>query len=253
MTTPDPIWTNWGFWSAIIAFGALVKSEFPPVHSLFKRPKLEFEVHNRITITHSAGNPNVNIFMSLSNVGNCDIRIRSINLLISPIDRQPFELPVQAFYPVLTEDKPVIFSRFKLPANTDRSDLFFFAKPFPRNDEQLYRQLSSAIKEDILAKRAAPGFDQKSDAEADPQKVADFVEFFKSRFKWDRGEYELTVTVLTDRTDVKPSKKFRFTLFDSDTENLRSFAGQYKKGLGVFYFNANQQPPLNIPITEGLS
>ena len=253
MATPDSIWTNWGFWSAIIAFGALVKSEFPPVHSLFKRPKLEFEVHNRITITHSAGNPNVNIFMSLSNVGNCDIRIRSINLLISPIDRQAFELPVQTFYPVLTEDKPVIFSRFKLPANTDRSDLFFFAKPFPRNDEQLYRQLSSAIKEDILAKRAAPGFDQKNDAEADPQKVADFVEFFKSRFKWDRGEYELTVTVLTDRDDMKASKKFRFTLFDSDAHNLRSFADQYKIGLGVFYFDIKQQPPLSIPITEEVS
>jgi hypothetical protein len=253
MPTPDPIWTNWEFWSVIVAFGALVKSEFPPVYSLFKRPRLELEVHNRIIITHTAGNPNVNLFLSLSNVGNCDIRIKSINLLISPRDREPFELPVQTYYPILTEDKPVIFSRFKLPTKMDWSYLFSFFKPFSRNDEDLNRKLSSAIKEDILAKRAVPGFDQNSVAEAYAQKVADFVEFFKNRFKWDRGEYELTVTVLTDRADVKASKKFRFTLFDSDAHNLRSFADQYKIGLGVFYFDIKQQPPLFIPITEELS
>lgn len=253
MPAPDSIWTNWQFWSAIVALGALLKSEFPPVYSLFKRPRLELEAHNRIIITHGAGNPNVNLFLSLSNVGNCDIRIKSINLVISPGDREPFELPVQTFFPILTENKPVIFSRFKLSPKTDLSSLFSFFKPFSRNDEQIFRQLSSPIKEDILAKRAIPGFDQKSVAEAEPQKVADFVKFSESRFKWDRGEYELTVTVLTDRADVRASKKFRFTLFDSDAHSLRSYADYYKYGVGVFYSNENQQPPLSIPITEELS
>ncbi len=230
-----------------------MKSEFPPVYSLFKRPKLELEVHNRIVVSHNSGNPNVNLVLLLSNVGNCDIRIKSIDLLISPGDREPFELPVQTFFPVLTENKSVIFSRFKLPPKADCNYLFSFFKPFSRNDEDQYRKPSSAIKEDILAQRAVPGFDQNLAVEAAPHKVADFMEFFESLFKWDHGEYELMVTVLTDRADVKASKKFRFTLFDSDTHSLRSYADNYKYGGGVFFFNENQQPPLSIPITEELS
>ena len=222
------------------------------MNSLFKRPKLDLEVNDRIWISHNAGNPNVSVFMSLSNVGNRDVSIKSIQMLVSPSDGQQFELPAKSFYPSLTDEKWVIFSRFKLYAGTQWDHTTIFWKPFSRNNEFLYRQLSSAIKDDISKKKGQPEF-EKILVEAEQKNVDSFVKFFDERFKWQRGEYTLTLTVVTDRDDVTASKKFRFTLFDSDVNQLRAYADKYRYGVGVYYFNREIQAPLDIPIVRSES
>ena len=56
LQTPVPL--DWTFWSAVVAFLALVLSQLPPLHILFRRAKLDAEGHSQMRITHNIGNPN---------------------------------------------------------------------------------------------------------------------------------------------------------------------------------------------------
>lgn len=75
-----PFYFDWKFWSVTVATLAVVLSQLPPLHVLFRRAKLVCEVYSQMHITHKVGNPTVQLHLILNNTGGRDLRIRAFEL-----------------------------------------------------------------------------------------------------------------------------------------------------------------------------
>jgi len=246
---PDSIWTDWKFWSALIALVALIKTELPPINRLFKRRKFDLTIHDRIAITHTLGNPNVNMLISFRNTCDLSIVIKSIVISFNRGNEHNFSLSAREYFPSMMDEKKAIFTHVNLRPGEEWSHVVSFYDVFSRNDEDRYRQICNAIQDNIGAKRRAPGFDKNSIAEVDQNLADAATSFFWEKFKWERGEYTVKITASTEQSSVNLSEYFRFTLFESDSNRLINYCDGYKIGLGVCFFDQKQQQPLSIPIT----
>ena len=78
--TSAPFYQDWQFWSAIVATVALLLSQLPPLHILFRRAGLKCEAFSRIHLTHRIGNPNAQWHLIIENTGGKPVRVKSIAL-----------------------------------------------------------------------------------------------------------------------------------------------------------------------------
>lgn len=132
--------TDWKFWSALIAFLALILSQLPPIHILVRRAKLDLEVYSRIMITHKVGNPNLQIHLILRNVGGRTIRVKKMYAKISRDDNSVMHLPAQNYVASPKDNQLVLLTSFDLKPRTEWSHLVNFLNYFDRNEEKLYRE-----------------------------------------------------------------------------------------------------------------
>ena len=81
--------------------------------------------------------------------------------------------------------------------------------------------------------------DQNKDKliEADAQYVTLFESMLNDSFIWDPGEYELELAVDAEPKQAKVVKTYRFTLFESDAEDLTKSKDDYKFGDGIFWYS----------------
>lgn len=71
--------------------------------------------------------------------------------------------------------------------------------------------------------------------EIDENLVQPFHSFFDKHFIWRTGEYQLTVYINTDQKTTNISKKYRFTIFESHTDQLKEITDKYKFGDGIWW------------------
>ena len=55
------------------------------------------------------------------------------------------------------------------------------------------------------------------------------------KFVWEPGEYAVEISVKCNDERQNVSRSFRFTLFESDSDELRGYVDKYKYGEGVYY------------------
>ncbi|MBI3527954.1 MAG: hypothetical protein HY067_08285 [Betaproteobacteria bacterium] len=245
---PDvPFYQDWTFWQWVVSLTALVAALIPPLIRLWKGPKLDLETHDRIQVTHTAGNPNISLFVILRNVGGRPLRVRSIDLEIRPSGSETFLIPGKSYFPLPAENTQAILAPFKLAPDEDWSHVILFFNPFSRKDETTFRHLVSNLRSDLVAKKALPG-NAEVVVEAEPAVVQPVIEFFNSKFRWHSGEYEVNVTVHTDPDRATVSKRLRMTLFESDSNELRAYTDAYRYGMGVVFFDHDKQPGVGIPL-----
>lgn len=244
-----PFYADWTFWTMVVALLALLLSQLPPIKQLLKGAKLEVHPYDRINITHTAGNPNASLYLGINNTGGCAIHVRSIHLQFKRADIDSFELQGRQYWPSLTDTKAIILTPFTVKPDEYWGHMVTFFRPFSRNEEKEYRQLVSNIKQDIFPKKVMPEFANVL-VEANLANVASFLAFYTSKFKWEPGEYEVTLIISTEPTKASVSNKYRLTMFESDAGELKSYANQYKYGVGVYFFNRDEQPGVHVPITR---
>ncbi|MCP3942401.1 MAG: hypothetical protein GY710_13065 [Desulfobacteraceae bacterium] len=71
--------------------------------------------------------------------------------------------------------------------------------------------------------------------EAPKEFVVPFEEMFDKKFVWFPGDYFLELNIKTDVPKVDLVKKYRFTIFESFTENLKNHKKGFAIGAGVFW------------------
>ena len=64
---------------------------------------------------------------------------------------------------------------------------------------------------------------------------------FEEKFIWSPGEYEVTIFVKTTNDKANVSKKYRFTIFESDSYELSKVKNSYKSGDGINWDSGNHQ------------
>lgn len=124
-----------------------------------------------------------------------------------------------------------MFTPFLLHPDEDWSHGVNFLNLFNRTDEGRYRDAESNLRVNINGKRQANAPDEL--IEADPRVVEPLLEFFNEKFDWLHGEYEVTLRVDGDKTSS--SRKYLFTIFETESGELRAAADRYRFGEGVYW------------------
>lgn len=244
MTEPAPFYLDWTFWAAIAAFLAIVLSQLPPVAVMLKRANLDIEDFARIVLAHRVGNPNASLYVILNNVGGRKLRVRKITLSFDRNDQKLFSLPLQNYYEKQDSLGAIIFTPFTLDPKEEWSHLSNFLNFFNRDDEKRYKNMESALRQNIMEKKK----DRPDDlVERDSDVVEPLLQFFKEKFDWKEGEYKLRLTVETDRKSF--SKGYRFILSEFESTELESRSDDYRYGAGV-YWDRKDLPPLGVELHD---
>ena len=250
--TNGPVYLNWEFWSAICAGIALALSQFPPVVTWFKpRRLLEVETLTRIVLTHRVGNPNLGLYVSIRNAGKAEVRIRRISLALKRDDVDLGVFPGQNYYETMTSKETTLLVAFTLKSGDIWAHTLNFLNVFDRATDKWYRQSESKLRDNIQMKLAARNeVDPKAQAwiEGDPELVQPFLTFLDKTFAWLPGEYLVNLTIATEHSPTAVVKKFRFTLYESDSNDLRSAVDDYKYGAGITWDRVDKQSSFMIPI-----
>ncbi|WP_338802529.1 hypothetical protein V9L13_11195 [Pseudomonas sp. RSB 5.4] len=243
-----PFYTDWKFWSLVVSVLAVILSQLPPIHLLLRPRRLEVEVHSRVQLTHRVGNPNLGLVVGITNSGGRSLRIRSMHLDLVR-DGQPLvTLHAQAYFETPSSTSTVLLVPFFLKPGDSWAHAVTFFNNFERQVDKAYRADLARLRTDIRKKIDAQPPDKRELVEAEPQMIAPFSELFRKLFIWETGEYMFTLSVIAAPGSASYTKKYRFTLYESDTEELRQQAERYKYGAGIAY--DEQDGAVMVPITE---
>lgn len=251
MTIPieTPFYLDWKFWSVVVSGIAIVLSQLPPVYLWFRPKRLEVEVHSRIQITHKVGNPNVGLHVSISNTGGRELRIRGLQLNLSRDTKPLLSLPAQNYFETPSAQSSVLFVPFSLKPEEHWSHGVNFLNLFDRATEKFYRESESALASDIRQKIQARDADDKQLVMAEPALVTPFMGLFNKLFIWEPGEYIVELVVKAQPGSASYTKKYRFTLYESDTAELKSHTEDYRSGGGISY-NVDRHVGVFVSISE---
>lgn len=242
-----PLYLEWSFWAVVVAAIAIVLSQLPHIYTLVKRAKLEMELYTRIHLTHKVGNPNAQLYVILSNVGGRSIRVRGMTLKLKRDGNDVAVLPAQAYLQDPNGKTTLLLTSFVLKSKDEWAHFVNFLNYFVRADEKRYRSAESILKQEIFKKSDLP--ENEDRPEADGQYITEFMTMFNEKFVWYTGEYEVLISVQTSNKKADIEKKYRFTLFESDTSELSKAKDDYKFGDGIYWESGNH-PGVVVQIVE---
>lgn len=243
-----PFYLDWTFWTVVVSFLAILLSQLPPIHILLRPPKLDVEAYSRMHITHKVGNPNTQLHLIVTNAGGREVKIKSIILSFTRGDEDRFTLPAQTYVQSPGDKDAVLLTSFKLKPKEEWAHLVNFLNFFSRNEEKEYRQFESNLKNDILQKRDM--LENKDIlVEAENNNVQPIIDFYKRKFRWLPGEYEVFLEIRAVPEKASIYRKYRITLFESDSIELQDYIKDFKYGGGVYY-DTPKHTGLILPLTE---
>lgn len=234
---------DWTFWTAVVAVLALILSQLPPVRVLCRRTALSLRPYDRLNVTHWLGNPNVNMHVQTTNTGGRTIKVSALSLALTrDDDGATVVLPAQTFSRADGTAGTFLFTPLSLEPDKEWANFVAFFSPFTVTDERLSKRLTRDLRLDIDAKLQAQTQvgGPKQLVEAATGQVDPLVAFFQSHNFWRPGEYTAKLTATCEPSRASVAKAFRFTLFESDVQELEERTKRYKHGFGVYLTDAAQ-------------
>lgn len=249
MPAPAPFYIDWQFWASVAAFAALVLSQLPPVRLWFRPRRVEVEIHSRLQVTHKVGNPNVGMYVSIRNTGGRELRIKSMSVGMTRDGTPLGYLPAQNYFETASSQAPSLFVPFSLKVGETWAHGTNFLRPFDRAHDKLFRESLSALQVDIRKKIDSRPSEDKQAVKAQPILVQPFLAMFKEMFNWLPGEYVVELEVNAEPGSASFSKKYRFTLYESESAELTSHVEDYVYGGGLAY-NVERHVGVFVPLAE---
>jgi hypothetical protein len=177
------------------------------------------------------------------------LRVRSLRLDISRDGKPIASLPAMNYYQGPTDQVSALFTPFSLKPREDWSHNTGFLNFFDRATEKLYRESANHLHTDIQTKLAALPEPRKEPVKAQPDLVLPFRSIFDRLFIWEPGEYTVSLVVKAEPGSASYAKRYRFTLYESDTAELRKHVEDYQIGGGID-FNIDRHVGVFVPISE---
>ena len=233
-----PLYMDWSFWAVAVAAIAVILSQLPPIHLLVRRARIDIEPYSRIHITHKIGNPNVQFHLIVTNIGGRNVKIKNLTVRIKRDGADVTTLPAVNYLQNPGDKTNVLFTSFSLKPKEEWSHIVNFLNYFSRIEEKKYKIAEAALRKDILEKRnLLENKDQVVAANNDF--VAPFIEMFNSKFIWTPGEYEVAIFVSASNKKANIEKRYRFTLFESDSNELSESKNAFEFGDGINWDSGN--------------
>ena len=225
---------NWEFWTALVALLALVLSQLPPLHQLLRKPKLVLEAYSRLVLAQKVGNPNAQLHLILGNEGGRAARVRRIELQVTRDGTHAAVLRGENYLADLDREGTRLLTTFTVGPDHEWAHTVNFIRDVTREEVKEYRDAELALKSSIFELRRADP-DTKELIEASPATVAPFAAMFERRFVWKPGEYQITISVIAEPASAGVSRRYRFTVFESESLELRQAADDLRFGDGVYW------------------
>lgn len=247
-----PIYLNWSFWAVIVSIIALTLSQIPPIKELLKKAKLELEVYSKVSISHKVGNPNLQLHIILSNNGGRSARITGITTSISRDGSDIAYLPAQNYLQNQNDKDSLLFTPFSLKPNNEWGHIINFLKFFSRDDEKTYRKIEGAMITNYHKQRdeLGPKKDNTELIEHPEHLTKEAISFYDTNNIWSSGEYTININVSTKDNIANTSKIYRFTIFETDEEQLKAITQRYKFGEGIWWDSTPVRSNILLPISE---
>jgi hypothetical protein len=230
-----PFYEDWTFWQSFVALLALVLSQFPPLITFFRPGRLKLDLPTRLLVTHTYGNANVVLLIGLRNVGSREIQVRSLSISVKRDKSEAFLLEAHQFENP-GDSKLYLLVPFTIQPGENWVRYYHFYRDLDRQTDKEVRDLRLAVARQIRERRAKLPPNSTEIVDVDDTLSEPFKELFERMFKWGPGEYEIELHIETDPISASFSKQFRFTLFESDSEQLRDHVREYKTGGGGIYW-----------------
>jgi hypothetical protein len=246
--TLSPFYLDWQFWSSFVAVLALFLTQLPPIRLWLRPSRLEVEVHSRVQLTHKVGNPNLGMFVGIRNIGGREARVRSITAALALDGNALGVYPIVNFFETPSSTSAVLFVPFTLRPSEAWAHGANFLRLFDRNREKFYRKKEYELRINIRQKLAARGEKDKELVAADAEYVEPFMDMFNEMFVWLPGEYTLDLKIQVESGKSAFGKRYRFTLFESDSEELKSHTDDFKYGGGLSY-NVDRHVGIYVPLS----
>lgn len=157
-------------------------------------------------------------------------------------------LSAQNYLQTPSDTNTVLFTSFSLNPKEDWAHIVNFLNYFSRQDEKKYRSAESALANDIVEKRKHLKNEEEL-AESTEELVLPFITMFDEKFIWIPGEYEISISVYTSIKNANITKRYRFTLFESDSAELSKVREEYKYGDDINW-NSGKHPGIVIQLSE---
>lgn len=231
MTLSD-ILTDWKFWAFLVSFVALVLSQLPPIHIMIRKANLDLEIYSRIFVTHKVGNPNIQAQIILRNIGGKTLRINKIQAKIFRNGEEIMNLPAQTYVADPKDNLPVLLTSFVMKPDEEWSYMTTFLQYFDRNENKVYREAEMNLKNEI--NRLVREMTETDIAIASDDFVVSFYDLFDKKFNWFSGDYVLEIGVVTNIPKASACKQYRFTIFESITDDLTKQKNEYATGAGIY-------------------
>jgi len=164
-------------------------------------------------------------------------------LELFPDDGTTISLPAQTYARPDGAPGNFLFTPFSLEPDKQWTNFIAFFAPLSMNDERSSRQVIKDLRADIRAKirnLSKEARDRDEFVEGDAKLVEKLQEFFRSHRKWRPGEYTAALKILCEPERASQVRKFRFTLFEADIQDLDERAARYKFGAGAYFTDAEQ-------------
>ena len=124
-----------------------------------------------------------------------------------------------------------------------------FSNLFDRATEKVFRKNESALTADIRTKIRMRAEGDEEPVVAEEGLVMPFMALFERMFIWEPGEYVVQLSVLTEPGLASFKRSYRFTLYESDSIDLRAHTEDYKFG-GGFSYNVERHLGAFIPLSQ---
>ncbi|AAZ24321.1 hypothetical protein CPS_4853 [Colwellia psychrerythraea 34H] len=227
--------TDWKFWSFLVAFIALILSQLRPIRLWFQKAKLDLELYSRVLLTHKVGNPNVQIHLVLRNIGGRNIRVKEISVDIERDGKFIDTLIAQNYLPDALNNQSILFTNFSLTPNDEWSNRVNLLNYFNREEDKSFKTSEKALREEIISLRKLLQENDKTNVKVTDEFIEPFIQMFQKKFMWKPGDYQFHINVKTLDEEADIKKSFRFTLFESQSEDLESYVKDFNIGAGISY------------------
>lgn len=228
-----PLYFDWQFWAAVIACLALILSQLPPMRFWLRPRKLIVEVHSKVEATHKVGNPNVGLFVSILNRSWRDLRLKSMSVTVSRDGAQIGVYRAQSYFENLKDSTQVLLVPFTLRPGESWAHTTGFWNELDRATEKHFRECEAALSNQIRARINERAEGDNDWVLADQELVDPFLAMFNRFFIWEPGEYTLALSVTAEPKSASFEGKYRFTIFESDADELRASTENFKYGFGI--------------------
>jgi hypothetical protein len=258
---PVPFYLNWAFWTAFASAMAVILSQLPPIKLWFKKAKLEIESYSKISITNKLGNPNLTLQLIINNIGGRKTRIKEINVSLIRDEKELPTLPAQTYLQNQNDKNQLLFTTFPLEPNQEWVNIIYFYQLFDREEEKNFEKLKKDMLADYMEQRKLikdedegedkEKLEEKFAAIENPKELTDrALSFFNSKFIWESGEYLMEISVLTSDSKANISKKYRFTIYETQTEKQKELTKKYKFGADIWWDSTTVNINTMLPIKE---
>jgi hypothetical protein len=170
-----------------------------------------------------------------------------MTLELSKDGRQAMTLPAQGYWPDFSAQTEYPLTRFHLEPGQTWVHTVHFYEEFMREQERRFAEFRNAIRQDIseqLQQERAKGLKPEARADlfvAKDANVQKAIRFFQEHFRYEVGEYILTIRVRCSPASAFSPSTYRLTLFESDIDTLKRQQERFTHGEGIYYHEEKER------------